>query len=287
MERLKIFCHRKLLLFFILSVFLSCQKDNLYSKEFSVTERKYLARSFVQGIDNYRQGSPEQHFLLIEALKSDSTFADIYREIGAPRLKRGIITESIKAYSKAVEYDALGWQGWRGYMYLYFYRDYDNAIKDFDTTDSLTPNFIDYPQSESVDFMRALCYLMKKDYGSALIYFEKYFKHESTIEDLDYVESRAFLYYGMVYYETGNFEEALVKFDLGIKHNNNADLMFWKTKTLLLLNANKKDIINSFNITIELFEEEIRNRRPYVEEFFEIYKEDFLELEKTIANKND
>lgn len=273
MEKLRIFYLNIVL---ALVAFSSCEEQRpLYKKAFTEKEAKDLAVNLTQGIQVYYQGTPPAQFLLKEALILDSTLALAHREVGAPLLKRGIVNKSIKAYSKAVRYDSLIWQGWRGYMYLYFYRDYDNAIRDFNATDSLTLNFVDYPQSESVDFMRALCYLKKKDHQNSLRYFEKYFQHESKIDDLYYVESRAFLYHGIVYYEMGDFEMALKKFNFGLKYHNNADLLFWKAKVMQELNFEKGEILRVIAKAKKLFNEGFRNSRPYVEEFYQTYIEDF------------
>ena len=38
----------------------------------------------------------------------------------------------------------------------YFYRDYKRALKDIEEYDALTPNFVDYPQWTSVNYMRGI-----------------------------------------------------------------------------------------------------------------------------------
>ncbi|MBQ4802203.1 hypothetical protein J8L88_04995 [Aquimarina sp. MMG015] len=277
MERFKIFY----LSGFCLALFISScsQPPKLYKKEFSETVSQKYAKQFIEGLKGgYYQGTPEEHFHIQEAIILDTTFSDPHREMGAPRVKRGINTETMKKYKKAVELDPESWQGYRGYLYLYFYRDYDNAIKDFDELDALTPNFVDYPQSENIDFMRGVAYLMKKEYPKAQEYFKKFFDHESKSGDINYIESRAFMYYGITYFETGELEKALEKFELGIQYNKNADLMYWKAKTLKALGKNSLEIKKTLNKSRELLAQGYNSRRPYVEEFYQTYKEDIEEL---------
>ncbi|WP_299241791.1 hypothetical protein [uncultured Aquimarina sp.] len=281
MEKFKIF-YRSILCSFCLII--SCGKQpELYKKEFDEAESKAYAKQFIEGLHGaYYQGSPEEYFLIQEAINMDATFSDSYREMGASRVKRGINTEAMKKYATAVSLDPESWQGYRGYLYLYFYRDYDNAIKDFDELDVLTPNFVDYPQSENIDFMRGIAYMMKKEYPKAQTYFEKFFEHESKSGDLKYIESRAFMYHGITYFETGNLEKALEKFDLGIKNNKNADLFYWKAKTMKALNKNPSEILTLLKTSEELLSQGYNTRRPYVEEFYQTYIEDIEDLKNSI-----
>ncbi|WP_062062304.1 hypothetical protein [Aquimarina longa] len=278
MEKFKIFYLNIIWSCLLLSVSSCNQSSSLYKKEFTALEAKVYSRQFIQGIGYYYQGTPEEHFLLYEANLLDSTFSDVYREMGVPRVKRGINTEAMKKYAKAVEYNAESWQGYRGYLYLYFYRDYDNAIKDFDELDALTPNFVDYPQSENIDFMRGIAYLMKKEYAKSQEYFKKFFAHELKSGDLNYIESRAFMYYGITYFEIGDFEKALEKFNLGIKHNKNADLLYWKAKALIKLKTNSSLVITLLEESEKLLTQGYNSRRPYVEEFYQTYIEDIEAL---------
>ncbi len=279
MERLKIFY---LSCCFGVLLFGSCTNDHtLYKKEFDKTTSQKYARQFIEGLHGqYYQGSPEEHFLIQEAIALDPNFSDPHREMGAPRVKRGINTETMKKYAKAVELDPKSWQGYRGYLYLYFYRDYDNAIKDFDELDALTPNFVDYPQSENIDFMRGVAYMMKKEHAKAQEYFKKFFDHEA--KDINYIESRAFMYYGITYFQTGDFQKALEKFDLGIQMNKNADLFYWKAKALVKLKHPKTTIRELLATSKELLAQGSNSRRPYVEEFYQTYIEDIEELEASL-----
>lgn len=284
MEKFKIY-YLSFLFIFGTIIFNSCyQKPELYKKDFTESESKAYAKKFISGLHKYYQGTPEEHFLLEEARALDATFSDIYREKGASRVKRGINTEAINAYAKAVQYDAKVWQGYKAYLHLYFYRDYDNAIKDLDALDDLTPNFVDYPQSESVDFMRGICYLMKKENQKALEYFEKFFAHESKSGDLDYIESRAFLYHGIAYYQMDDLQNALAKIELGIKHNKNADLLYWKAKLKKELDADPSEIISILKESKKLMKQGYNSRRPYVEEFHQTYIEDIEDFIKSISS---
>jgi len=56
----------------------------------------------------------------------------------------------------------------QGYLFIYFFRDYQNAIANFNASDSLTPNHIDSPQGHSVDCGIRHSYLGAKDYENSI-----------------------------------------------------------------------------------------------------------------------
>ncbi len=212
-------------LFFISWVFLlvTCQSDggNWYQKEFTDEERLRLSKqlAFVAADDYYNyQGSVSDQFLLDEALEHNSENTLAWRERGIPYLKRGFPHKMHTYYKKAVEYDPLHWQGWRGYVYLYFYRDYQRAIADFDATDTLNPKFTDYPQGQSVDYMRGLCYYGLENYPTALEYFTRYIDEATQEKDESYVDTYAFLYRGLTYEKLNQIDSALTDFDRALKY---------------------------------------------------------------------
>ncbi|MCB0663674.1 MAG: hypothetical protein KDC24_13090 [Saprospiraceae bacterium] len=260
-----------------LVIFSACAgHQNLYKKEFSAAEKKTYAKLLEQGAGLFYQGTEACQMNLYEARELDPTNGDVYQEIGAPLLKRGIISQSIQAYTAAVKADSLSWLGWRGYMYLYFYRDYENAIHDFDALDELTPGIVDYPQSESVDFQRGIAYLMLKDWLMADSFFTKHLRYETGSVGVDYIESRAFLYRGITFYFQEKWDAALKDFDQGLKNlPGNANLLLWKAKTLQKLQGENDLFQNTVQAAKESFANGNHFQRPYVEEFFQIYEDDF------------
>lgn len=247
--------------------------ETLYKKEFSVAEKEQLGKQFLAGVfAYYPQGVPQETFLIREGLLYNAKSADLWRELGAPCIKRGFAKKSYEYYGKAVELDAENWQGWRGYLYLYFYRDYEKALLDFKATDLLTPDFVDYPQSTSVYFMRAICYLQLDNYDEAINFLDKHIKEELKAVEKEYLDPRVFLYKGIAYFKKGELATASSIFREGIVNENekNADLWFWLAKAeseqgnlskalLALDNSEKQYLLGHFN------------ERSYVEEFYQVY----------------
>ena len=265
METLQKYC---LSLVIICSLF-SCKTD----KE-DVLEILELGKHF--------QGSPQSLNTLTKVLELDSTNAEAYRELSIPYLKRGIPNHWKTYMDQAVNLDSLSWIGYRGYNYLWFYRDYKKAIADFDATDILTPNFTDHPQGHSVDYWRGIAYLGLNDYKNSIAYFDTYINQEIEESGEDWVELTAFLYRGIAYYETGDLENAMINFEKQLQYSRNlsADAKYYKAKIF----KDQGDLENarlSINSALEDFNIGYFNNRPYVETLRQIYIEDlnFLKSE--------
>ena len=202
------------LLKFYLSIFaflffFSCKEKT--QKNEKGNNRESAEQVYKSG-ENLLQGSPESMARIEEAIALDTTYAEAIRELSVAYLKRGMPHKWKPIFDKAVEKDAATWQPWRGYLHLWFYRDYKKAIADFDASDTLT-DYIDHPQGHSVDFWRGIAYLGLNDYKNSIAYWYKHIQRETEESGEDWVELEAFLYRGIAYYESGNSEKALENFD--------------------------------------------------------------------------
>jgi len=276
--------------YFLLVLFslIACQSEPvLFKKEFTSEEKWKLTDQMTSGlIRSYGQGSVSEVMVLEEAIKLTPHRADLYREIGIPYGKRGMPVEFHPPYSKAVELDPVEWQGYRGYMYLYFYRDYERAIADFDALDALTPNFVDYPQATSVHFMRAVAYMGLEDYDTALDYFDKHIVEELRTTTEDFIDLKTFVFQGICHYKKGEIDLARASFNRGTTNTPySADLWYWTAK-LALERRDKLAATAAIEKAAIQFKKEYFNNRPYVEEFHQIYEGDIQELKEKIAFLN-
>jgi tetratricopeptide (TPR) repeat protein len=115
--------------------------------------------------------------------------------------------------NKAVELKPTLHLGYRGWIRLRKIRDYDKALADFDRLDSLTPNFLDAPWGEDIDFLRGECYFGKKDYQKAIDFFNSNIKNHKK----DWVDIHTFVYLGLCEYELENYEKAISEFQRALK----------------------------------------------------------------------
>ncbi|MBP2833256.1 tetratricopeptide repeat protein [Aquimarina sp. U1-2] len=253
-------------------------------------EDKRISNEMINGGDEIveapeLQGTPESMIYIEKALAIDPENADAWRMLSIPYLKRGMPTRWKPLFDKAVELNPEEWQGWRGYLYLYFYRNYKKAIEDFNATDILTPNFDDTPQGQSVNYMRGLAYLGLKDYTKSKSFFDTYINDQIKASGEDYVDVTAFLYRGIVAYLEKDYNKAIEDFHKVLKYSGNhyADAHFYLSKCFL----KQKDINNArrhITKAIEDFNTGFVHKRGYVEVLYQIYIQDLEELKKLIEN---
>ena len=228
------------------------------------------------------QGTPRHMNAFAYALELDSTKAETYRELSVTYLKRGIPHKWKTWYDGAVEYDPVTWQPWRGYLYLWFYRDYEKAIADFNASDTLT-TYIDHPQGHSVDFWRGIAYLGLEDYENSIAFWDKHINKETADSGEDWVELEAFLYRGIAYYEWGDKEKALENFDKAIHYfKQTADSKYYKAKILKDKGENAKALALVEGAILD-FNSGFYNNRGYVETLRQIYMEDLLLLKDDLT----
>lgn len=268
MEKLQKFC----LNLSLVLLFFSCNKDN---KEASLKSMQFSRFHY--------QGTKTNLNALARAIELDSTNENAWREFSIPFLKRGLPHKWKPAMDKSVGLNPTKMIGYRGYNYLWFYRDYKRAIADFDRTDILTPNFIEAPQGLSVDCWRGIAYLGLKDYKNSILYFDKYINKE--IEDFSEksVDITAFLYKGIAYYESNNLEKSEVSFKRLIKNNYgfSADGKYYLALIYKQQEKNKA-ALKMIDDAMKDFNNGYFNKRPYVETLRQIYLEDLQELKKSL-----
>lgn len=296
---------QKFFLSIVLLILLCSCEDKIDTKERSM-------ECFQYGMHNY-QGTQKSINGFAKAVEYDQTHAESWRELSIPFLKRGMPSMWKKYMDKAIELDPISWQGYRGYNYLWFYRDYKSAIADFDATDTLTPNFTDAPQGHSVDYWRGIAYLGLKDYKNCIAYFDKHIQKEIDESGEDWVEHEAFLYRGIAHYEAGNTIKALESINTLLKYNADfADAKYYKTLILFdviaslqlrinfeeqtrsnnrlakMLKKEKqeklKEALAIVNEGIENFNNGYSDQRPYVETIRQLYLEDYLTLKTKLES---
>ncbi|MDA9773732.1 tetratricopeptide repeat protein [Saprospiraceae bacterium] len=249
-----------------------------YKKSVSKEQDKKFAEELASGAGNYYQGSVGNMLMLYEAAKYDTNSATINREIGVPFLKRGFPVEFYKYYAESANIDPLNWQGWRGYLYLYFYRDYERALIDFDATDVHTPDFVDYPQSLSVDYMRAICYYYLDQPKKAIAYIEKHIKLETKTVGRKYIDSKSFVLLALSHQALGDYWEAEKHLLEGLEYDDGLVSILYYLSEVNYQLGRKKEGAKYLKEAQSSLDRGIVYNRNYVDEFFSIYQEDIDRL---------
>ncbi|WP_405251007.1 tetratricopeptide repeat protein [Dokdonia sp. Asnod3-C12] len=277
----------KLLKYFLSTslVFLfACAEED--TSNMTASERASLSMKTLNEGGHLFQGSPKSMTRLEKAIEIDPNNSDALRELSVAYLKRGLMADWKIRYDKAVAANPEVWIPMRGYLHLLFHRDYDGAIADFNTADSLTPKFKDAPQGQSIDYWRGIAYLGKKDYDNAIKNFENHIALETNNAGEDWIETTTFLYLGIAYYYKEDYINADKNFEKILMYNRNisADGNYYKAKTLAA-NGNEKDAYKYATTALQQFRNGSYNQHDYVEVIEQLYESDILELIKSLEAK--
>ena len=262
-----------------LLVLFSCKNET----SLNASEKRESAEKTYKAAIQFRQGSTAFQNGIAEAVTIDPTYEPGVYELSVADLKRGLPHKWLPQYNKAVKMDSVTRIPWRGYLYLWFYRDYKKAIADFDASDTLTPDFIDAPQGHSVDYWRGIAYLGLNDYKNSNAYFEKHITKETKEFGEDYVDITAFLYNGISYFESGDYEKALLNFNKQLEYSRNlsADAKYYKAQ-IFIAEGEKGKALETINEAIDDYNQGYNNKRAYVETLRQIYPEDLTALKSKI-----
>lgn len=259
-------------------------KRNWYSVEFTKEEQQRLSPQLRKGGGYFYQGSRPERFQLEEAMMMDSTDADLWRELGTARVKRGLASEMYYYYGEAVKRNPEKWAGFRGYLYLYFYRDYERAIADFNLGDSANGR-VDYSQGQSHDYMRGIAYYGLKKYSTAVESLDAYIEEITETEGEDWVDVYAHLYRGLALANDKRYKEALVAFDNAEKLYPKLADVFYHRARIHCGNRQFAKALMSLDLAKKYFVEGYYHQRPYVEVLDQLYLQDIEQLIEEIQSK--
>lgn len=272
MKKLVIYCRNAFLVLIFVS---SCSQREWYKKE--IEDKETVGLQLRYGGGYYYQGSVAEQFQLEEAMMLDSSDGSLWREMATAPLKRGIADQAFFYYEEGVKRKPERWMGFRGYCYLYFYRDYERAIVDFNAYDDLMGQ-VEYSQGQNHDYMRGLCFYGMKDYETALLQFDSYIDPIVEEDGENWVDVYAMLYRGLTLEKLGRNMEALVEFDKVLKHYPKLSDAFYHKARMMVSRGNFMSALDLLEKAKEYHQEGYYHQDGYVEVLEQIYLEDIEEL---------
>ena len=195
-------------------------------------------------------------------------YSAAYFERSVPFNKNGDYATGFYYLNQAVELNPLEHLGYRGYMKLRFLRDYEGALMDFDRLDAMTPDVVDAPWGEDINFLRGEAYYGMGKYAEAI----PYFKYSISNQGADWADVQTFVYQGLCYYHLDKYEEAISSFENGIaQYDTTCEAYYGLAQTYLKLGdtINAKYNLAKAQETIGYKYDDI-----YKEYLNEIYQED-------------
>lgn len=265
----------------IILIFSSCSEREWYKKEISDKE-KYAVQLRI-GKGYYYQGSVAALFQLEEAMQMDTSDGNTWRAMATARLKRGIADEAFYYYQEGVKRKPEKWAGFRGYCYLYFYRDFERAIADFNYSDQLAGQ-VEYSQGQNHNYMRGICYYGLKDYEKAFDQFDEYIEKTIAEEGEDWVDVYAMLYRGLTHEKFGRVDAAIEDFDRILKYYPNLSDAFYHKARMLVARENFSEALDLLKQAKKYHKEGYFHQRPYVEVLEQIYLDDIERLIDSISS---
>jgi len=216
----------------------------------------------------------QENYKRIESFQSNSS--DDYFEYSGHINKSGDFAKGFKFLDKAVKLDPKLHLGYRGWIRLRKIRDFDKALIDFDRLDSLTPNFVDAPWGENIDFLRGECHFGNKDYIKAIACFNRSVKNQKE----DWADIQTFVYLGICEYRLGNYKKAISEFKRALKQSESTCEAHFN----LALSYEKIGDLNKAKEHIIKAEDNISYKRDdiYNEYLNEIYLSQITELKQKL-----
>lgn len=269
----------------ILLVFVALSCGRLTKENFhllSEDERRSLSAEYTQLAKRLETGSPKNMMILEKAIRINPQNDLAWRELSLPYLHAGMYSKWSENIEKAIALNPEAWQAWRGYDRLFYFRDYAGALFDFDASDTLTRNQIDYPQNTSVDYLRGLCYYGLRDYQKAEEYFSRFIEDEKIKVGDPYIDESAFLYLGLIAIEQNRLADAEMQFLRGLKYEDSfADFNFHLAKLYCILD-DPEEAEKQYKMAKKKFDNGNHLRGYRYEEIAQLYISDFEELEEQI-----
>ncbi len=220
----------------------SCQSSSKISidKCINETEKDNLITKYLtNGAFLYSYNDPNWGIYCDSLIAICPNIAEVYRIKAIPHIKNGDYAQAFLLENKTVELDAQTWMSYRAFLKCIFTKDYEGAIVDFDEAEKLNPK--DYVMDHTHFFYRGLCNLELGNYQEA----ERDLKQDVAIQtngnDSVSVHFNTLFYLGVLYYETEQYNNAIIYLENSIKNYNQfPDAHYYLAK--ILINQHKNEL---------------------------------------------
>ena len=212
--------------------------------------------------------------------KHDSITAGDWHAYSVQNTKHGNYAEAIQALEKSLAINAKEMEGYYGWVLLYYYRDYEKALKHLNHYDDLTPQDVDAPVGENIHFLKGLCYYQLGQYQNAIKEFELNEKFEVSHFGQKNCNTYIYFYIARCHEKLNDFKQAELYYKKAMKQTKFPVEANYYLGMLLMKN-NKVNIGHKHlqkaldDITLGYKQQDI-----YVELFDEVYQTQIVEALK-------
>lgn len=218
---------------------------------------------------------------IISILSKDPFF---WQQKAMPLFKQKKYELGMNYLDKAVELDTTThYREYRAFIKCIFQRHYSESLAEFNEVIKINGEngiVMNHPYT----FWMGLCYLQLNEFDKAKEFIEKAI---AFAKKNNFVNPYEFFYLGIVEYELGNYQKAIIKFDQSLEdYANFSDAKYYKALSLIHLDKKAEGEIllleaekdfkngNTFNEVNSLYEQ-----FPYqISNFLFLYAKEFLKL---------
>lgn len=226
------------------------------------------------------QGSKysQEHFLKSIDLCPEFVYSHFERSV--PFAKRGLMHLWIDQINTAVALDPTSYLGQRAWYHWFFMHNYEKAIADIDSLESL----ISYDIGKTGDglfhlnVMKAICYKGLGNYDKAIELIE------STMSSADYYQGQYDnIHLGVLYLETQQPQRALIEFSKQAEYNDVSEVYYYSALAYKKLN-DISNAVKNLEMALRIYDRGISMHDPYRQLPDEIYRSDIEREIKNVAN---
>jgi tetratricopeptide (TPR) repeat protein len=203
--------------------------------------------------------------------KKDTLTDEDYHDWSVLNTKNGNYAIAIDKLEKAMDNNPEEIGPYYGWVILYYYRDYEKALKILEQVDAYTPNFSDAPSGEDIHYLKGLCHMQMQHPQKAIDEFNTYINNLATTHGEDFVDVYTFVQKGRCLTQLGRFEEAITSFQKAIRYYEDCtEAHYFMGITQMKMNNQLEACLN-FNIALDMINRGEKSNDVYVELFHEIY----------------
>ncbi len=155
----------------------------------------------------YYQGAKYRQQLFDQLIALDSNNAEYFQGKSMAHTKIGDYHIAFPLMERAYQLNPKEMGYYYGWLLLYYYRDYERALKRLNEYDDFTPNQPDFAWGEHVNYLKGLCHRRIHNHELAIEEFDRVIELEG-----EHVDVNAYVYRGLSHYSLGELELAEMDF---------------------------------------------------------------------------
>jgi tetratricopeptide (TPR) repeat protein len=253
-----------------------CNKDFKAKDVLAFLEEKHFTKRQILDMGTYisYHGNDKcgNELMNLCIAKNDSITAGDWHAYSVQNTKHGNYAEAIQALEKSLAINAKEMEGYYGWVLLYYYRDYEKALKHLNHYDDLTPQDVDAPVGENIHFLKGLCYFQIGQYLNAIKEFEINEKFEISHFGQKNCNTYIYFYIARNYEKMNDFKKAEIYYKKAIKQSQFPVEANYYLGILNIKNQKTKLGTKRLQSALSFIKQGYKQQDIYIELFDEVYQ---------------